>query len=279
MKNSVTILLATYNSERYIREQLDSLFAQTFQDWQLVVRDDLSTDKTLDIIKEYQNRYPGRIRVLDSEGKSLRAYGNFYELLSRVESDYYMYCDHDDVWLPNKIELSIKRMKEIEEVHPDLPIIVHTDMRVVDGNLNSLSESFWKYSRLLPEHTEFKELVLCNSVNGCTMLFNRKAREVALPHVEHATMHDMLVTQSVAAKGGVISPIYMPTVLYRQHVDNVVGAHERNKSFYAAKVKSLGQTLRNNYRDWQLASQIKYFSYWSYWWTKVRVSYYRMKIK
>lgn len=271
----ISILLATYNSEKYIREQLQSLFAQTYQDWKLVIRDDLSTDNTLDIVKEYVARYPGKISILDNEGKSLRAYLNFYEMMSKVESDYYMFCDHDDVWLSNKIELSMARMKEVEK--NGLPVIVHTDMKVVDQNLKTLSESFWHYSKLLPEHTEFKELVLCNSVNGCTMLFNRKAREVALPHVKHATMHDMLVTQSVAAYGGIISPIYEPTVLYRQHVNNVVGAHERNMNFYINKAVRLRQTIENNYHDWYLSQQICHYSYVSYWWTKMKVAYWKIK--
>lgn len=271
----LTILLATYNSERYIREQLDSLFAQTYQDWKLVIRDDLSTDNTLDIVKGYMSRYPGKISILDNEGKSLRAYLNFYEMLSKVESDYYMFCDHDDVWLPNKIELSMERMKKVEK--DGLPIIVHTDMIVVDQNLNTLSKSFWHYSKLLPEHTEFEELVLCNSVNGCTMLFNHKAREVALLHVEHATMHDMLVAQSVAANDGIISPIYEPTVLYRQHIDNVVGAHERNISFYIKKLMRLRQTIEKNYYDWYLSQHISHYSYASYWWTKLKVVCWKIK--
>lgn len=271
----ISILLATYNSGNYIREQLDSLFAQTYQDWRLVVRDDCSTDDTVSIIEEYKTRHPDKIEIIGNEGKSLRAYRNFYELLSRVESEYYMYCDHDDVWLPDKIELSMARMKEVER--PDVPVIVHTDMRVVDQNLNTLSESFWHYTRLLPERTGFKELVLCNSVNGCTMLFNRKAREVALPHLEHATMHDMLVTQSVAASGGIISPVSTPTVLYRQHVDNVVGAHERNKGYYWDKLNRIGQTFRSNYHDWKLSRQISHYSYASYWWTKMKVFYWKIR--
>ena len=256
----IAILLATYNSGPYIKEQIDSILAQTYKEWKLVVRDDLSTDNTVEIIKEYIGRYPDKISILDNHGESKRAYLNFVELLKNVESEYYMFCDHDDVWLPNKIELSIQRMKEVEKL--DTPVVVHTDMKVVDQDLNVINDSFWRYSRLLPDHVTFKELALCSSVNGCTMLFNYKAREVALPHVAHATMHDMLVAQSTAANQGVVSAVKVPTVLYRQHVDNVVGAHERNKS---------------NIRDWKLSSGISYYSFLSYLITKVRVSYYRYK--
>lgn len=272
----VTILLATYNSEPFIREQLDSILNQTYKDWRIVVRDDLSSDNTLDIIKDYQRRYSGKFDLLDNEGKSLKAYRNFYEILSKVESDYYMFCDHDDVWLPPKIEISMQRMNEVEK--PDVPVIVHTDMKVVDKDLNLINESFWQYSRMLPEHTKFKELVLCNSVNGCTMLFNHKAREVALSHFEHATMHDMLVTRTVAACGGIISPIYTQTVLYRQHGNNVAGANKRNSQFYMMKLKKLRRTLKKNYENWYLSQKILHYSYASYWWTKLLITYYRIKL-
>lgn len=271
----ITILLATYNSEQYIREQLDSLFAQNYKEWRLVVRDDCSSDNTINIIREYIERYPGKITIIDNKGKSLRAYRNFYELISKVESDYYMYCDHDDVWLPNKIELSMNKMKEVEK--EDTPVIIHTDMKVVDQNLSIISESFWNYSRLLPERTRFEELVLCNSVNGCTMLFNRKARDLALPHVNHATMHDMLVTQTVAANGGIISPIYTPTVLYRQHIDNVVGASKRDLKYQFRKLKKIGSVLSENYKDWKRSKQIKSYTFASYCWTKTKVMWWKIR--
>lgn len=271
----ITILLATYNSERYIRNQLDSLFRQTYQDWILVVRDDLSTDGTVNIINEFSSRYPNRIRIIPNEGKSLKAYLNFVSLLKSVDSEYYMFCDHDDVWLPNKIELSMERMKEIEK--DGVPVIVHTDMKVVDQNLNIIHDSFWSYSKLLPERTSFKEMVLCNSANGCTMLFNQKAKEVALQNVQFATMHDMLLNQSVAANNGIIYAIEEPLVLYRQHYDNVVGAQKRNFTFYLKKTCSIKTLIFDNWKTWKLASHIRYFSFCSYLITKVKVFYWKFR--
>lgn len=271
----ITILLATYNSGPYIREQIDSLLAQTYKEWKLVIRDDLSTDNTVEIIKEYIGRYPDKISMLDNRAESKRAYLNFVELLKCVESEYYMFCDHDDVWLPNKIELSIKRMKEVER--PGVPVIVHTDMKVVDQNLNIIHDSFWSYSRLLPERTSFKEMVLCNSSNGCTMLFNHKAKQVAMPNIAYATMHDMLVNQSVAANGGIISAIYEPTVLYRQHIDNVVGASKRDMKYQLKKLKSIGKVIKENYDDWKRSSYIKPYSFSSYMWTKIKVMWWKVQ--
>lgn len=273
----VTILLATYNSEPYIREQLDSILNQSYKEWKLVVRDDLSNDRTVEIISEYISRYPDKISILDNHGESKRAYLNFVELLKNVESEYYMFCDHDDVWLPYKIELSMKRMKEVEK--PDIPVVVHTDMRVVNEGLDTICDSFWRYSRLLPDHVEFKELAVCNSVNGCTMAFNKKARDLSLTHVAHARMHDKLVARTVAANGGIISAIKAPTVLYRQHLDNVVGAHLRNKSFYKSKLKHLRHTIKRNIESWRLSSQIQYYSFASFIVMKIKMSYYRYRVK
>lgn len=270
----ISILLATYNSEQFINEQIDSLLKQTYTDWNLFIRDDLSVDKTPQIIKSYSEQYPNKIHIISNNGESKKAYLNFVELLNNVDSDYYMFCDHDDVWLPNKIEISFKRMREVEI--EGAPAIIHTDMKVVDNQLNIIHPSFWKYSNLLPEKTSFVEIVLCNCANGCTMLFNKKAKEVALPNVAFATMHDILLNQSVAAKGGIISPIYEPTVLYRQHIDNVVGAQKRGACFYLRKLMHAKKLIKDNLYTWQMASKIKPIPLWLYVWTKFEIFYFKV---
>lgn len=270
----ISILLATYNSEKYIRAQLDSIINQSYRDWHIVIRDDLSSDGTQDVLIEYVNRYPGKISILDNEGHSKGAYLNFVELLKGVQSDYYMFCDHDDVWLPEKIEVSMNRMKEVEK--PGIPVIVHTDMKVVDQDLNLIHNSFWAYSRLLPEHTSFAEMVLCNSANGCTMLFNQTAKEVALPNIKFATMHDMLLNQSVAAKNGIITAVKEPTVLYRQHVDNVVGAQRRDWLFYFNRVTKIRDVINDNIFSYKNANNIKKISVMKYIVVKIKVFFYKI---
>lgn len=273
----IAILLATYNSAEFVREQLDSLFSQTNQEWVLYVRDDCSTDETISIIHDYQKKYEGRVVIVDNKGKSLRAYLNFVELLKAVEADYYFFCDHDDVWLPEKIQLSMDRMLELEHNNYDRPIVVHTDMKVVDQDLNIICDSFWEYSRLLPEKTSFLEMVLCNSANGCAMLFNKKAKEVALPNVANATMHDMLVNQSVSAENGIISPIYQPAVLYRQHVDNVIGAQKRNLFFQLKRFFNLKYLFKANVDNWKKTRNIKDYSLAEYIWVKFKIMIYKVQ--
>lgn len=276
---SISVLLATYNSSLYLRAQLDSLFSQTNQDFKLFVRDDNSTDCTLEILKEYQKRYLGRVYIIDNQGRSLRAYNNFVELLSKVNSDFYMFCDHDDIWLPNKIQISLNRMLELESKNPNTPIVVHTDMKVVDQNLNVICDSFWKYSNLLPDHTKFEEMVLCNSANGCAMMFNDKAKTVALPNVSFATMHDMLVNQSVAASNGIISAIKIPAVLYRQHIDNVVGAKKRDLKYYVHKIKNIQFLLKDNVLCYKNANRIRPISIISFLFTKLKIFFLKRTVR
>ena len=256
MINMIAILLATYNSERFLKDQLSSIFGQSFHEWKLIIRDDGSTDNTISIINEYKKQYPDKVFLLKDERAGLRAYMNFVTLLKNACADYYMFCDHDDVWLKDKISISIKRMKEIESKYPDKPVVVHTDMKVVDQDLNVISESFWKYSRFLPGHTDFWELVCCNCVNGCTMLFNQKAKDTIYGHEPYCLMHDTLVAQSTAAAGGIISAVNKATVLYRQHVDNVIGAANAKRYYFIGRLETINKTLRINHEVWERACNI-----------------------
>ena len=133
---SIAILMATYNGEQFIREQLDSLFAQTYTDWTLFVRDDGSTDNTISIIECYQKEHHN-IVIIDNEGKNLGPFMNFMDLLQKVDSPLYMFIDQDDVWLPHKIENEIAAFRSLncDETTPGL---VFTNLQLVDENLNIL---------------------------------------------------------------------------------------------------------------------------------------------
>lgn len=131
----IEILLATYNSEKYLTDQLDSLFEQTFEDWHLTVQDDGSTDKTVDILRKYAAVYPEKMTVHVNEKNLGGAKYNFYDMLLKADADYVMTCDHDDVWLPDKMERTMATMKDLEAQNaPDIPLLVHTDLTVVDEN-------------------------------------------------------------------------------------------------------------------------------------------------
>lgn len=274
----IAILLATYNSSKYIEAQIDSIINQTYSDWKIFLRDDGSKDDTINIIEQYELLLKDKIEILSDNKGALKSYLNFIELLKNVEADYYMFCDHDDVWLPNKLEISMKRMQELVLLYPKMPIVVHADMKVVDQELNVLSDSFWKYSRLLPDHCSFIDLACCNCVNGCTVMINNKAKEVSLQNVDFCLMHDALVAQSVAAYGGFVCAIKQPLVLYRQHIDNVIGAADVKKEFFILRVLHFACALRENIGIWKRARHIKKMSLLHFLMHKVKISKLRYQI-
>lgn len=234
----IAILLATYNGAKYIREQLDSLFQQSCGDFHLYIRDDGSKDDTLKIVEEYRQKFPDRITVLEDSQKHKGAAKSFMTLLQEVDSDYYMFCDQDDIWLPNKVELTFARMKEIEGTAPAL---VATDLKVVDEQLSPIKDSFNADLKIdvFRKHPEL--ICVRHVVTGCTMMFNRAAKEASLPMSPRATMHDEWVALSVHFKGGIISILDEASILYRQHTSNTLGAEQASKGFFARAIARAGQ--------------------------------------
>ena len=246
----LAILLATYNSSRYLSELLDSLVNQTYTDFTIYVRDDGSTDSTLQILESYLSKYDN-IVILHDKQKARRAMGSFIWLLEKVTADYYMFCDHDDIWLPRKVELSLSKIQQIER--RGCPAIVCTDLVVTDSNLNIISFSLWSYMKLHPKLlTKLNYAVSCNLFTGCTMIINRAAKEVSLPVSPRAVMHDSWIGLKVLAAGGDVGWIESPQILYRQHSDNLFGAHRVSctKEYYLHKLRTIGgvaTTYRQNF--------------------------------
>lgn len=262
----VAILLASYNSERFLREQLDSLLRQTYHDFVVYIRDDGSSDSTLNIIEEYSRRY-SNIQLLCDEIKHRRAAGSFMWLLEHVDADYYMFCDHDDVWLPNKIDLTLRKMLQTEEEYPNKPILVHTDLQVVDENLKLIHPSFWKRTKLLPHVLEkFNYIGVCNCATGCTVMFNKITKQCVLPYFEEAPMHDWWVA-ALVAKYGKITYVTEATILYRQHQQNVVGARDISRNYFLNRMFHFVGTLKGHQQLFPFLKAIGYggiFKYYLY---------------
>ncbi|MCR4796206.1 MAG: glycosyltransferase family 2 protein [Ruminococcus sp.] len=231
----IAVLLATYNSENYVGELLDSLLDQTFQDFVCYVHDDGSKDKTLDVVREYSSKNPGKFIILDypSTGSSK---ANFLSMLKYVKEPYAMFCDHDDVWCSDKIEVSYKSMLKMEQKYPETPVMCFGDMKVVDSHLKEMYPSFFRYTGLDPHRTELRQLLVENVVAGCTVIMNKKLYDAVLKlkSYDNIQMHDLWVAL-VASAIGKIYYIDKGLLLYRQHESNVVGA-EKNISF-AKRVK------------------------------------------
>lgn len=231
----VEILLATYNGAQYLREQLESIVNQDCECWVVRACDDASTDATYDILKEYQEKYPDKFIITKNKQGFGSAKKNFMNLIKNSTCDYVMCCDQDDVWLPNKITLTLQAMQENEQ--SEIPVLVHTDLKVVDANLNVLSESFFEHSNFRKEF-ELNEILIQNFVTGCTMMMNRPMATLMsrVEDCDRILMHDW-VASILATSVGKVAFVDTPTMLYRQHEINSVGAKKYGLALFISKLK------------------------------------------
>ncbi|MFS0836694.1 glycosyltransferase family 2 protein [Paenibacillus sp. 1P03SA] len=230
----VVVLLSTYNGANYLESQLNSILAQTHSNTSILVRDDGSSDTTLFILKHFEKQYDN-VRLMpqdDNKGPKLSFGRLLQEGLSGTKADYFMFADQDDVWLPDKIEKTLARMKQLENTCGRQPLLIHTDLKVVDERQRELNPSFWNYQKLNPAKDSFPRLLMQNVITGCTMMINRRLAEVSLPVHPDAIMHDWWIGLAASAFGR-IGYVTEPTILYRQHGENSVGA----KRFGIAYIK------------------------------------------
>lgn len=229
--STVAICMATYNGEEYVRDQIESICLQSYTDWILFIRDDNSTDNTQCILEEYEKKYEDKVIIIDNkelEGGSAKR--NFSVILNWVKDhysfNYFMLSDQDDYWLSDKVEITIRRMKEIEEYYKG-PILIHTDLKVVDRNLDVLGDSFVAYRALNPSIKDLSHLLVQNNITGCTMCWNSFLNGILDLSDEDVAMHDWWIAL-VASCFGKIVYVESPTILYRQHGNNTVGATKVN---------------------------------------------------
>ncbi len=225
MSDRVEILLAVFNGEKYLGEQIESLLSQTEGNWSLLVRDDGSSDGSVALLTDYQRRHPEKIRLVDAASPAPGAQGNYSVLLEHSSAEYLMFCDQDDVWLPGKITVTLGEMRRLERLRGrEAPLLVHTDMRVTDARLRVLSDSLWRFQKSDPgSGSALNRLLLQNCATGCSMMINRTLRDLALPIPRQAMMHDWWLALVAAAFGG-IGHLPESTLLYRQHGENDTGA-------------------------------------------------------
>jgi glycosyltransferase involved in cell wall biosynthesis len=252
--------MATYNGERFLAQQIDSIVRQTCQDWHLYIHDDGSKDQTTAIIRHYECQHPDKITQLDY-GPQGGAMNNFLSMLQRVESPYYMFCDQDDVWLEDKVKTSLEEMKELEERYRGIPIVVYTDLCVTDEALNVTNPSLWQEICLYPDFvTDFDHIAATTAVTGCAMLFNQKAKDAIVFPATYATMHDAWIAACVLKQGGKIHPVRKQTVYYRQHEKNCVGAADLNHLTLAYRIKHFTAMQGKNWRLYTMLRSLGYGS-------------------
>ena len=242
--NKIDILCATYNGERFVDKQIKSLVTQSRDlmqkdgyDIRLIIRDDGSTDKTMDIVRKRLDYYkakrenPIEIKILDDNYRTGSPTDSFIKLLNVSTGDYILFSDQDDMWYRGKTDETFALMRNYEAKYgKDTPILVHTDLALMNEEGRKIADSFFDYQKLPREEgvrDSISSLLIQNTVTGCTVMMNRAAVELLkeAPASEMLLMYDHFAAILVAATGK-IAFLDKPLIRYRQHSGNAVGAHQ-----------------------------------------------------
>ncbi len=230
-KQTAAILMAVYNGEQFLREQLDSILAQSFRDWILYVSDDGSTDESLKILEEYRKKDARIAGIYQNEGPH-GAFCNFYSLMRRIRESnqppsYYFYCDQDDIWEPEKLEVSVKAMREAESTYGRIPLLCYSDLQMMDEAGHPAPETIAQGRRI--ELTNPLDIFFAHRyVWGTTMGHNRALWErLTLPEdLSDEISHDNYLAKYAAVYGKILY-LDKPLVRYRRHGGNVSSIAKR----------------------------------------------------
>ncbi len=244
MEDKVDILLATYNTKiEFLKMQLDSILNQTYSNFNLIISDDCSPNEEVrEILKEYEKK-DNRIQLYFQK-KNLGYTKNFEFLLTKSREKYISFSDHDDIWYPNKIEESIKVLKE-KDVD-----LVYCDAKQIDENGNIIQESYLKYKKLPIINEKYNKEILLFSRQiaiGCSQVFTRHVKELILPFTESTIAHDWN-TEYIASKLKGVYCINKPLLSYRLHGNNAFG----------------GRNFKQNMKIWKEKNGNSYKSYLKY---------------
>lgn len=227
----VQVLLSAYNGEQYISEQIQSILNQTHAAVSILIRDDGSTDKTIQLLDQWVTTHPDKIKLI--KGTNVGVVSSFFELLraADVEADYYCFCDQDDVWLDHKVEHAIARLDS--SIYTEVPAMVFTSTYLTDDELKR--KGAWP--KPPAQEPSFFNALYENIAIGATITMNRSARNLFINSQsvdsQKVLMHDWWFYLLVSAFGTVIYD-NKPSMLYRQHNNNVVGG----SNSLAGKLKS-----------------------------------------
>ena len=230
----VNILLATYNGCKHLKKQLDSLIAQTYPNITIYIRDDCSSDNTVNYLKHYiaQNKSDKEIILLDNQNTNLRPPTSFYQILKECDkADYYAFCDQDDYWYPQKIEWAVAKLEQ----HPSkdtLPLVYYSAYDYYTDN-----GEFIRHSPLQKEHPRLHDVLYYTPASGFLLVFNEHARQQFFLSINPGTeMHDRWLIRCCACFGDIIyDKRYTATNI--RHADAVTAEDSTNKNLLISFIK------------------------------------------
>lgn len=245
----IDILLALYNGEKYLGELLNSLENQSYKEWRLIAADDGSSDNTLKIMKEFAKKSSHEIELHINSTPTGSAKANFMNLMNYVKSPYIMFCDQDDIWLEDKIKITFDKMIENEKKFGiETPVLIHTDLKVVNSELKIIDDSFFHFSRFRKDFTVREQLAI-NKTPGCTIMINKALYEYVKQKNINASkilMHDswLMLTALCFGREEFVNE---STILYRQHSLSTIGAKNvRNFNYIIKKLFSGRDNAKQN---------------------------------
>lgn len=224
----IDILMATYNGEKYLAEQIDSIICQTYKNWNLLIRDDGSSDNTFKILKEYEKK-DDRIKIIKDKKGNLGIAKNFEELLKISSSELIMFSDQDDVWKKDKIKIMLKYVGNSD--------LIISDAIVTNEKLECISESLFC---LVKSKNGIIKNVIKNTYYGCCMLFKRKILEEVLPIPNNKEIGHDLWIGLISEKYYKVKFIDEKLIYFRRHSNNVTTI---NKSKRNIRKKIIGRYI------------------------------------
>lgn len=217
----ISVCMPTYNGEKYIKEQLDSILSQISVDDEVIISDDSSTDETLEIIKSYND---SRLKVLENNHYKSPIY-NLENALKQAKGDYIFLADQDDVWFPNKVEKLLLCLTDYD--------CVVSDATVVNSDMTVIHESFMEINH---SRKGFVNNLIKNGFLGCCMAFSSSLLKIVLPFPKNIPMHDSWIGLNATLKGKVLF-LDEPLIYYRRHESNASCSSEKSKNTLSTKIK------------------------------------------
>ena len=236
------VLMSTYNGEKYLREQLDSLLNQDLRSTKILIRDDGSRDDTVNLLEDYASQY----NFIDYYcGKNIGPAKSFFELINNAEGyDYYALCDQDDVWFEDKLSTAINMLEKEDK---GIPLLYAGRFILTDEKLNKLKSNVSE----LYSFNDFAHSLIYHTAPGCTFVFNEAARKQIIKYdvnKEYCVIHDAIIHKVVTMFGKMILD-FEPHMYYRQHKNNVYGLTAKKTTEFFHRINNFINGTVKNYRS------------------------------
>lgn len=236
------VLMSTYNGEKYLKEQLDSLLNQDLKPTKILIRDDGSRDDTVNILEEYASNY-SFIEYYCGENKGPAK--SFFELINKAEGyDYYALCDQDDVWFNDKLSSAVNML---EKENKDIPLLYAGRFTITDEHLNPIESDISK----LYSFSDFSHALIYHTAPGCTFVFNDEAKKLITKYdveKEYMIIHDAIIHKVVTMFGKMVLD-NVPHMYYRQHQRNAIGLTAKKTTEIVHRINNFVSGYIKNYRS------------------------------